>query len=211
MKRSFTMLGLSLAAAVLPLAGAGPAGAASPSTPPTASSAIQHVVVMTQGSRTFDNYFGDRAGVDGIPTGSCQLASRISQPHCIRPHALTPASEQVPLLTTAAAQVASINRGGMNGFVRAQTSRRSDGTAANAYFRHGSLPLLDDVAARGVLFDHWFSGVPGGTVANRLFAVTAKPAGDPLAVPTGGLAGGPPSFHRGAGARASRRGGVHKY
>jgi phospholipase C len=186
--RSPAVLSLVFAAAVLPMLGpAAAAGAArSPSTVPSPSSAIRHVVVMTQGGRSFDNYFGARSGVDGIPTGSCQLASRISQARCMAPHALTPASVQSPLLTTAAVQVASVNRGAMNGFVRAQTSKRTDGTAANAYYRRGSLPLLDDVAKRGVLFDHWFSGVPGGTVANRLFAVTAQPAGDPLAVPTDG-------------------------
>jgi len=162
-----------------------PSAAAAPA-PVSPSSAIRHVVVMTQGGRSFDNFFGARGGVDGIPAGSCQLASRISQPKCMPPRAMTPASPQVPLLTTAGVQVASVNRGGMNGFVRAQTSKRSDGTGANAYYRPGSLPLLDAISRRAVLFDHWFSGVPGGTVANRLFNVTAAPPGDPLAVPKGG-------------------------
>jgi len=183
----------ALAAAVLGLATllpqlAMPAaeGAGTGSAPVAPSAAIRHVIVMTQGGRSFDNYFGARPGIDGIPTGACQLASRISQPRCMPPHPMTPASAQAPLLTTAAVQVASVNRGGMNGFVRAQTSKRSDGTAANGYYRPGSLPLLDALSRRAVLFDHWFSGVPGGTVANRLFDVTARPIGDPLVVPGGG-------------------------
>jgi phospholipase C len=212
MTRPFATLALCLAAVALPLIGPGPAGATPrPTAPPSPSAALRHVVVMTQGGRSFDNYFGDRAGVDGIPAGSCQLASRISQPHCMPPRVLTPSSEQAPLLTTAAAQVASVNRGGMNGFVRAQTSRRSDGTAANAYFRRGSLPVLEDLAQRGVLFDHWFSGVPGGTVANRLFAVTAQPAGDPLDVPAGGWPATATIFDRLTAAGVSWRVYVQNY
>ncbi len=188
MKRSLVVLCLALLAAVVPSVGPAAAGA-SPrraSAPPSPSDAIRHLVVMTQGGRSFDNYFGGRAGVDGIPAASCQLRSRGSQPHCIKPHVLTPESQQSPLLTTAAVQKVSVNGGLMNGFVRAQNSERGDGTAANGYFRPGSLPLLDAVAQRGVLFDHWFSGVPGGAVANRLFDITAKPMTEPHGVPKDG-------------------------
>lgn len=211
MKRGFALRILGLAAVLPPLANPAVAAAGSPPAPVAPSAAIRHVVVMTQGGRSFDNYFGARSGVDGIPTGSCQLASRISQPKCIRPRAMTPASAQAPLLTTAAIQVASVNRGAMNGFVRAQTSKRSDGTAANGYYRPSSLPLLDALSQRAVLFDHWFSGVPGGTVANRLFEVTAQPPGDPLAVPQGGWPASATVFDRLTAAGVSWRLYVQNY
>lgn len=174
-------------------------------------SSIEHFVVMTQGGRSFDNYFGARQGVDGIPASACQLPSKVSQPPCVRPFPITSAAQQRPLRTTAAQQIQSVNRGGMNGFVRAQTTRESDGTAAIGYYRPQSLPLLNGLADRGVLFDHWFSGVPGGTVGNRLFDITAKPAGDPLAVPTDGWPDVPVIFDRLTAAGVSWRIYVQNY
>ena len=190
-------LALLLVAAAVPLvtfpsasASASAAASASASVSGSGSpgaSPVKHFVVMTQGGRSFDNYFGARRGVDGIPDHACQLPSRVGQPACVAPAPIRASSTQRPARSTAYAQSVSIDRGRMDGFVRAQTTRASDGTEAMGYYRPGQLPLLDDLAARGVLFDHWFSGVPGGTVANRLFDLTAQPpAGDPTAVPTAG-------------------------
>ncbi|HKC27850.1 MAG TPA: alkaline phosphatase family protein [Jatrophihabitans sp.] len=206
MNRALALLGATMVAAALP--SVTPAGATAPLSP---SAAIRHVVVMTQGGRSFDNYFGRRPGVDGIPATSCQLPSSAKQPVCIAPHVLTPASRQLPLLSTAGIEAASINHGGMNGFVRAQASDRSDGMAADGYFRPGSLPLLDDISRRAVLFDHWFAGVPGGTVANRFFGITAKPPGDRQQVPPQGWPVTPTIFDRLSAAGVSWRVYVQNY
>jgi phospholipase C len=207
--RSLTLLGAMIFAAVLP--GVSPATATAPTAPVQPSAAIRHVVVMTQGGRSFDNYFGGRPGVDHIPDSSCQFRSRPRLPVCVAPHVITSPSQQLPLLTTAAVETASVNHGGMNGFVRAQASERGDGTAANGYFRPGSLPLLDAIARRAVLFDHWFAGVPGGTVANRMFDVTAKPPGDRRQVPQLGWPAVPTIFDRLTAAGVSWRVYVQNY
>jgi phospholipase C len=43
-----------------------------------AKTPIHHLVVMTQDQHSFDNYFGTRPGVDGIPSGICLPAAAIS-------------------------------------------------------------------------------------------------------------------------------------
>ena len=189
---------LATTAATSPAAAA-PAAAAAPSSAvnkPASLSSISHLVLMTQGGRSFDNYFGARPGVNGIPATVCQLRSKVSQPKCVKPRVITSMAQQRPLRTTAGAQVQSVNRGPMNGFVKAQTSRESDGSAALGYFKPSTLPLINQLADRGVVFDDWFSGVPGGTIGNRLFDLTAKPAGDPSAVPPTGWPATPVIFDR---------------
>jgi phospholipase C len=162
------------------------AGATTPGAAPARPGSLRHLVVMTQSGRSFDNYFGARPGVDNIPAVACQKPSHVTQPSCVQPHPLGSNPTQVQLRSSAAVQQASVAKGAMNGFVTAQTTRESDGTAALGYFRPGSLPLVNDLADRGVLFDHWFGGVPGGSVANRLFDITARTTGDPSTVPTAG-------------------------
>lgn len=156
--------------------------------PPSRLDSVHHVVLMTQGGRSFDNLLGARSGVDGIPAHGCQIRSTVAQPACVRPQAIRASTPRIPLRTTALTQRRSVDRGGMNGFVVAQKTRSSDGTSAMGYYRPSSVPLLGDIASRGVVFDHWFSGVPGGTVANRLFGITAIPPGDPQEIPVHGWA-----------------------
>jgi len=57
---------LGCAAVLAGLALGGPARASTASTP------IQHVVIIMQENRTFDSYFGTYPGADGIPNGVCQ-------------------------------------------------------------------------------------------------------------------------------------------
>jgi phospholipase C len=182
-KRALALLGLAAAAVVAP-GGIAPA-AARPAAPAPART-LQHLVLMTQSGRSFDNYFGARPGVDNIPTDACQRPSHVNQPACVKPYPLGPSPKQIQLRSAAAVQQASVAKGAMNGFVLAQTTRESDGTAALGYFRPADLPLLNDLADQGMVFDHWFGGVPGGSVANRLFDVTARAAGDPSTVPVSG-------------------------
>jgi len=54
-------------------------------TPDPARTPIRHLVVMTQDQRSFDNYFGARSGVDGIPDGVCVPAKAGSSTPCVAP------------------------------------------------------------------------------------------------------------------------------
>ncbi|MGH3510471.1 MAG: alkaline phosphatase family protein [Nocardioidaceae bacterium] len=126
--------------------------------------------MMTQDGHSFDNYLGTRAGVDGLPSGICRPVSHGSATPCFRPHPIS-GSPHATLLATAG------------------TQSTSDGRTAMGYYRPGTLPVLNGVVDHGVVFDHWFAAVPGGGVANRLFAVAARAPGDVAEVPGRGWAG----------------------
>ena len=53
-----------------------------PVPPPTTTSdpgAIRHVIVVMQSGHSFDNYFGTRPGVDGIPAKVCEPVTPVRQ------------------------------------------------------------------------------------------------------------------------------------
>ncbi len=147
---------------------------------------IRHLVVMTQDQHSFDNYLGTRTGVDGIPSGVCLPARTGAAVACVAPFALEKSGPRANLRATAAAQQISVAGGRMDGFVLAQTTRSSDGAAAMGYYRPDALPVMTQLADQGVVFDHWFSSVPGGTIANRLAAISGTVVSDTGQVPAGG-------------------------
>lgn len=149
---------------------------------------LHHLVVMMQSGHSFDNYLGRRPGVDGIPRGVCVPVHRGSSRPCVRPHPIN-GSPHANLASTARSEAAAVDGGRMDGFVRAQAGSARGG-AALGYYPPRAVPVLTSLANHGEVFDHWFAAVPGGSIANRLFAVTgAAPAGDPAEVPTSGWSG----------------------
>lgn len=179
---------LALLVPVLGPTGAAAADSASPGTP------LRHVVVMLQQGHTFDNYFGTRQGVDGLPRQAC-LPSPEHHHRCVSPYPLD-GSPHVAFLDTAAAQRRAVDGGRMDGFVRVQDVHGHDARAAMGYYRARTLPVLSRLADTGVLFDHWFSGVLGGPVANDLFAVAARAPAGAASVPRRGWQGVPLVFDR---------------
>lgn len=200
--------GLVLAAVVAALAF--PAAALAAPTAPKGR--LQHLVIMTQGGRSFDNYFGGTRGLNGIGQVPCQLQATADQLGCIGTHAIDPRTPVVSLRTGVKAQRISVDHGRMDGFVRAQARPGSDGTAAMGYYRPTALPLLHELAGRGVLFDNWFSGVPGGTVPNDLFDISARPPGGSSdVIPAHGWPDRPVIFDRLTAAHRSWRIYVQNY
>jgi phospholipase C len=204
MKRSLLAVALCAAALVVPVT-------ANASTPAPTRGALKHIVVMPQSGRSFDNYFGSMRGVDGIGQVPCQLQATKSQMGCIGVHPIKAGSPNAALRTGAEAQRISIDRGRMDGFVRAQDRPGADGTLAMGYYPSKALPLLDTLAHRGVLFDHWFSGVAGGPLANDLFGITANPLQNRKIVPTAGWPDQPVIFDRLTAAGISWRIYVQNY
>ncbi len=173
-----------------------PAQSGQAATPHTATTPIRHLVVMLQEQHSFDNFFGSRRGVDGIPQGVCApVTSRGSKP-CVAPFPLGGTGLKPSLHPTAAAQAASVAGGHMNGFVVAQTTPHISGKGAMGYYLPTDVPVLTQLADHGVLFDRWFSSVPGGSIANALFAVSAKTVPDTDRVPAAGWPDLPVIFDR---------------
>jgi phospholipase C len=54
------------------------------------------------------------------------------------------------------------------------------------YYGADDVPGLTGLAQRGVVFDHWFGSLPGGSISNRLFQSTAQPVADHAQVPDRG-------------------------
>jgi phospholipase C len=147
---------------------------------------LKHIVIMTQGGRSFDNYFGGTRKVNGIRQVPCQLQATSTQRGCIGAHPITRHTVPSSLRTGPQAQLVSVDGGHMDGFVRAQNRPGADGTSAMGYYLPKSLPLLHELVGRGVLFDNWFSGVPGGSVPNDLFDITAQRPSQSSIIPTHG-------------------------
>jgi phospholipase C len=180
------------------LASTGTAAATSTAAAPSGhapTTPIHHLVVMTQDQHSFDNYFGTRAGVDGIPSGIC-LPAAAAGGRCVTPFAIDKNAAPTRLKVSAKSQAESVNGGRMNGFVRAQAGPQSTGAAAMGYYRPQDVPALSRLADRGVLFDRWFSSVPGGTIPNRLFEIAAQANGDTASVPAVGWGTMPVVFDR---------------
>jgi len=187
------------AASIVP--GSAYAAPARPVTP------IRHLVVMTQDQHSFDNYFGTRPGVDGLPAGTCLPRRKGAPGPCARPFALQASNPHEQLRSTPAIQLAAMNGGRMDGFVYAQRT----GAAAVGYYRQQDVPVLGQLADHGVLFDRWFTSVPGDSIQNRLFAVSAQSTPDQAEVPAAGWRNIPLIFDRLQAAGVSWRIYVQNY
>ncbi len=159
---------------------AAPAAGAAPSAPAASASAktttpIKHIVTVMQEGHTFDNYFGSYPGAAGPPANVCMPVGVAATP-CIKPFSL--ASRPLRDLdhgTTA--QRTAYADGAMNGFVRAQSRNGvTDNQTMGAYDR-SNLSYYWNVADSFVLFDHFFSSSPGGSLANHLSWIAGTSGG----------------------------------
>src|SRR4029077_13443114 len=131
------VLGLSMAAC---LAGAcaSPLGSApSPTTTPPAPAGIhkiQHVVVIMQENRSFDQYFGTFPGADGLPVQNGQFTVCVPDPatnSCVKPyHDSSDLNYGGPHGATNA--TADISGGKMDGFI-AKERKGQEGRGTSPY------------------------------------------------------------------------------
>jgi phospholipase C len=152
---------------------AGTAGAAARRTAPPAP--IQHVIVVIQSGHSFDNYFGTRPGVDGIPAGVCEPVAAKSRT-CVRPYHLKSGQARAALSLTGGITKSAIDGGRMDGFVSAQPNA-STGSVAMGYFDRSDLPFYWSLADRFTLFDHFYAASQGGALPNRIAAIAGQDAG----------------------------------
>jgi phospholipase C len=151
-------------------------------TPP----AIQHVIVVMQSGHSFDNYFGTRRGVDGIPAGVCQRV-QVNSKSCVKPYHLSSDQARAGLTDTFGATSRAIDLGKMDHFVSAQPNA-TIGSLAMGYFNGTDLPYYWNLADRFTLFDHFYAISQAGGLPNRLAAEAGQTAGlTSNAVPAGGI------------------------
>ena len=150
------------------------------------ANAIQHVIIIVQEGRSFDNYFGTYPGADGIPTVNGRTTVCLPAPKpakCARPlH--THKDKSVGGPTDAHAARIDVNYGRMNGFVAAvRESERcraeiagkcpaAPATDVMGYHDQREIPNYWSYAKHFVLQDRMFEPVASSSVPSHLFLVS---------------------------------------
>ena len=167
---------------------------------------IRHVVIIMQENRSFDSYFGTYPGADGIPglagnPGTVPCVPNPGSGGCVRPFH----DEQDRNLGgphSAAASVADINGGKMDGFVTeqergmsgcAQTFNPACGSGGGmpdvmGYHTGADIPNYWTYARDFVLQDHMFESVASWSLPAHLYMVSEWSAhctlqADPIELP----------------------------
>jgi len=154
------------------LAAATPASSAQARRP--TKTPIKHFVYLMQENHSFDNYFGTRPGVDGIPKGTCMPVIPGKPKPCVQPYHI--GDEGVKDLPhTESAFLAQYNDGKMDGFVAAVAGQGNDGRLAMGYYDARDMPFYWNIADEYVIFDRFFSSSSSGSVRNHMYRVTGSP------------------------------------
>lgn len=147
---------------------------------------IEHIVVITEQNHSFDSYFAGYPGARGhvslglspeIPDGRGGTASpSIYTPEVLAALGERAESEDVLSNGPSAASEAR-NAGAMDGFLQTQLRRGRAADLVLAYHTEETAPLLWDLASHSVLFDNYFSSVPGGSLPNMLSLISGDSQG----------------------------------
>ena len=138
-----------------------------------AGNPIQHIVVIVQENRTFDNYFGTYPGANGIPANTC-VPNNPSKPSagCVKPF-LLPSAVTPDMPHTWTPSVKAYDNGKMDGFVSAEGSKNTMG-----YYNNKIIPNYWSLASNYALDDAFFESVLSFSQPNHWYAVAAQaPAG----------------------------------
>ncbi len=161
----------TVAASVLVPASISGAASINTSPFPDAGNPIQHVIVLVQSGHSFDNYFGTRSGVNGIPAGVCEPVVAVGSTQCLKPYPLAAEQARAGLSDTLRVTQKAIHGGKMDGFVSAQPNS-SIGSVAMGHYSRTDLPYYWNLADRFTLFDNFFASSQAGSLPNRLVAVS---------------------------------------
>jgi len=140
-----------------------------------AGNPIQHVIVVIQSGHSFDNYFGTRTGVEGIPANIREPVAVGSSSYVV-PYHLQASQSRDGLRDTLRVTQKAIDGGRMDGFVSAQPNS-SIGSVAMGHYDRSDLPYYWSLADRFTLFDQFYASSQAGSFPNRLVAVSGQSAG----------------------------------
>jgi phospholipase C len=153
----------------------------------TAAAKIKHVFVLMQENHTFDNYFGTFPGADGVanacgvPTNPSDPASPVVSPFHLG-QVRTP-----DLHHGEATSRAAFDNGKMDGFIKAQVTRKLPGQLALGYYDGRDLASYWALARQYVLADRFFSSAQGGSSINHQYWVAARSSGQADSIPPTGI------------------------
>jgi phospholipase C len=137
---------------------------------------IKHFVVLMQENHSFDNYFGNYPGADGVPADTCMPVdpTGVTSTECVKPFHIG-GQAVVDMGHNTLVHDAEFNNGAMNGFISAFNRQRNVGNEAMGYYDDRDIPYYWNVADNYVLFDRLFTSAAGGSVWNHMFWATGSP------------------------------------
>jgi phospholipase C len=152
-----------------------------------AAAKIKHVFVLMQENHTFDNYFGTFPGADGVvndcgvPTNPLDPASPLVRPFHLN-QLRTPDLHHGEVTSRAA-----FDNGKMDGFIKAQLTRKLPGRLALGYYDGRDLAFYWELAQQYVLADRFFSSAQGGSSINHQYWVAARSSAQADSIPKTGI------------------------
>lgn len=149
---------------------------------------INHVIVIMQGKRSFDHYFGTHPGVDGLSNDTRIPLNVIDHNNSqyVHPFHLEEISSFTPSISTKVYDL-SYNNGSMNGFAYAQNNRGKDGRMIMGYYDSRDIPYYWELASKYVLADRFFSPTMKTGLPNYLTLYTGHDPGYSNKIPDQGL------------------------
>ena len=168
---------LGLVAVTVASSGTGTAAAAHRAPAPAAPhlSALQHIVVLMQENRSYDNYFGPLHR-EGQPASSPVPKAPIGS--TIVPFHQSTMCEVADLNHSWTGTHTEINNGRMDGFA-SQNLAGGDPTGSRAfgYYDSSDLPFYYRLANTFGIGDRYFASVPGPTYPNRFYEMAGTSFG----------------------------------
>lgn len=153
--------------------------------------AVQHIVIIYKENHSFDNYFGNFPGANGIPHGICMpifipyinsYIPKAKDARCVSPFISTNPIVSPDLPHSDINYVADKDGGKMDGFMLGEGQWNNTSFA----YRNATMSTYDDktipyywqLAKNYVLADNWFSSVPSWSLPNHWHRIAAAhPAG----------------------------------
>lgn len=137
---------------------------------PVARSPVQHLFLIVKENHAFENYFGTLPGVDGHPPNGT-LPTNFSGSGTIHPFPLN-SSSTPDLPHDRTSDVVDLNGGRDDLFVaQAASLGYPDPNVAAGYYSAQQIPDYFAYAQAYGVADHFFSGIMGPTLPNRIFDI----------------------------------------
>jgi phospholipase C len=175
-------LAAGLSAGLAPSAAPAPAG--TPAGTLTGSAAVDHVVVIVEQNHTFDSYFGNMPGVNGLQNarpplladGSGERAEFLEYDE-VAAQRFRPATGAEPLDNGVEGALGTYRNGAMDGVLIAQQEAGFAPDLAIMMHTRDSVPQLWEMAEDFTLFDNYYSAELGGSLVNMLDLLSGKSDG----------------------------------
>jgi phospholipase C len=137
-------------------------------TPSTAENPIQHIIIIMQENRTFDNYFWTYPGQLGYNSSLCMPINPSSPSEgCMKPQLSTDPKLSGDLPHDWKSTWTAYNNGSMDGFLKAA----NDNPAVMYYYDNNTIPNLWSYAEHYVLADEFFSSVKSYSQPNHWYMI----------------------------------------